>query len=240
MLAVPSCLRPLTLLLFACFAPAATAESLVQLTLHGELSETGGAFVQVEVDFWSDDSVRRNDLHAHLAQGTTAHDLAGLLYARLLETGAKVRFPSEGLGDPQKAQLFIEHATAVNLRLGFGLWAEVTACEESPQWIRLVEPQLAKGAAQIDLTATTFHAHLKQPGRLTLSLPLTPDSNTASISQEFSKLAAENDWIGERPSPDRWSPLRSELGAAVIACNIRFDSRKSDWRLEVQLSTPGE
>lgn len=240
MLAISSCLRPLTLAFLACFCSAASADSLVQLTLHGSLTESGGAFVQVEVDIWKDGAVKRNDLHAHLAQGTTAHDLAGLLAKRLSEAGAKVRFPSEGVGDPLTAQLFIERTTAVNLRLGFGLWGEVTACEEAPRWIRLVEPQLAKGTAQIGLTATTYHEHLKQPGRLKLNLPLTKESNTASISQQFSQLAVENDWVGERPSPDRWSPLRSELGAAVIACNIRFDSPDSDWRLEVQLGVPGE
>lgn len=238
--ALTRCLRPLALALFACFAPAAAAESLVQLSLHGELTEAGGAFVQVEVDVWHTTELRRHDLHAHLAQGTSAHDLASLLYTRLSEAGVKVRFPGAGASESKDAQLFIEHTTALNLRLGFGLWGEVTACEEAPKWIRLIEPQLAKGPAQLELTATTYHEHLKQPGRLKLSMPLSKDSNTASISQEFSRLAAENDWIGERPSPDRWSPLRSEMGAAVIACNIRFDSQHSDWRLEVQLAVPGE
>ena len=233
-------LRSLALALIACLAPAAAAESLVQLSLHGELTEAGGAFVQVEVDVWHDTQLQRHDLHAHLAQGTTAHDLASLLHTRLSEAGVEVRFPGAGSSGARDAQLFIEHTTALNLRLGFGLWGEVTPCEEAPQWIRLVEPQLAKGPARIHLTATTYHEHLKRPGRLKLAMPLSKDSNTASISQEFSRLAAENDWVGERPSPDRWSPLRSELGAAVIACNIRFESPESDWRLEVQLSVPGQ
>ncbi|MCB9903575.1 MAG: hypothetical protein H6831_04130 [Planctomycetes bacterium] len=238
--ALTRCLRPLALAFLVALAPAAAAEGLVQLSLHGELSEAGGAFVQVEVDVWHDTELRRHDLHAHLAQGTSAHELADLLATRLTEAGVQVRYSEADSAKDAAAQLFIEHTTALNLRLGFGLWGEVTTCEEAPKWIRLVEPQLAKGAARIDLTATTYHEHLKQPGRLKLSLPLTKDSNTASISQDFSRLAAENHWVGERPSPDRWTPLRSELGAAVIACNIRCESPEADWRLEVQLTVPGE
>ena len=238
--ALRSCLRLLVLAVLFTLAPSAQAEGLVQLSLHGQLTEPGGAFVQVEVDVWnSATGVKRHDLHAHLASGTSAHDLASLVHSRLSEAGVRVRFPSAELGDPIEAHLFIEQATAINVRLGFGLWCEVTTCEEAPQWIRLVEPQLAKGGAKLALTATTYHEHLKQPGRLKLQMPITEDSNTASISQTFSKLAAENGWVGERPSPDRWSPIKSDLGAAVIACNIRFDSRQADWRLEVQLLVPG-
>jgi len=235
-----SCLRLLVLAALFTFAPSAQAEGLVQLSLHGELSEPGGAFVQVEVDVWSSETgVKRHDLHAHLARGTSAHDLACLIYTRLSDAGVKVHFPSQAIGEPLETHLFIEQTTAINVRLGFGLWCEVTTCEEAPQWIRLVEPQLAKGGAKLALTATTYHEHLKRPGRLKLEMPITTESNTASISQTLSKLASENGWVGERPSPDSWSPIRSDLGAAVIACNIHFDSRQSDWRLEVQLFVPG-
>lgn len=239
---LPRHLRPFVfaLALLACLAPRAQAESLVQLTLHGEIDEIGGSFVQVEIDIWRDQKVVRNDIHLHVAQGTSAHDLASLVNGRLADAGAVVRFPGEGTGKPTEAHLFIEHTTAINLRLGHGMWGEVTTCEEAPQWIRFDEPQLVPGDATLVLTATTYHEHLKTPGRLTLKLPLDKDTNSAALSQKLSTVAGENGWVSERPTADRWSPLRSDLGAAVIGCNIRFESKTADWRLEVQLHVPGE
>ncbi len=235
MRSIPSLLASLAL--FVLLAPAAAAEGLVQLTLHGALTEPGGAYVQVEVDRWTGKEVKRHDLHAHLAQGTTARDLAGLLHARFEHQGAVVRYsPDDG---DDRAHLFVEHATAVNLRLGFGLWAEVTTCEEAPVSIRLDEPQLASGPARLELTATTYHEHTERPGRLTCALPIAKDANTAQISQELAARANDAGWVGERPSPDRWTPLRAQVGGAVIACNVRLRSERADWRLEVRLPVPG-
>lgn len=230
-------LRALPLLLaLSLLAPAAAAEGLVQLTLHGSLTARGGAYVQVEVDRWTGKEVKRHDLHAHLAEGTTARDLAGLLHARFEHQGAVVRYSPDDSDD--RAQLFVESATAVNLRLGFGLWAEVTTCEEAPVSIRIDEPQLQVGAAALTLTATTFHEHTDRPGRLRCELPIAKDANTAQIAQDLAARANDTGWVGERPSPDRWTPLRAQLGGAVIACNVRLESPDADWRLEVALRVP--
>lgn len=222
--------------LTALVAPA-SAESLVQLGLHGRMGTEGGALVQIEVDVWTGAEVQRHDLHVHLAQSTTARELATLLAARLEAAGATV-VATDPHDESAAPQLFVSDATAVNLRLGHGLWGEVTICEEAPESIRLVEPQLARGAATLELTATTWHPHLERMGRLRLEHPIAEDTNPGAISQGLAEAARASGWIGERPTPDRWSPLRADGGAQFVGCNVRLAAPTTDWRLEVQLRVP--
>ena len=226
----------------ACFAPllllgTASAEGLVQLSLEGQLSTAGGAPMELHVGFWDGETVQSVDLRLHLAEGTTSHDLAMLLAARLRKAGADFQFPGEATAS-SSAQLFLEDTTLVSLRLGHGLRAKVTTTDQAPESVRLLAPLEVKQSTEVLACVTTFNPHLKTPGRLRLVVKATGETEPSTICEELFTTGLERGLVSDRPSPDSWRPTKTSEGAVVIGCSIDLGASQADWGLEVRLAVP--
>ena len=91
------------------------------------------------------------DLHLHLANATSAPDLAQIVSMRLNSEGFETF-----LTEPQdgRVQLFVQHALFVRLRLGRGLKSIVTLTNSAPGAIKVMPPQGATGAAKLAITSS--------------------------------------------------------------------------------------
>ena len=229
--------RTLVLLAPLLLIGAARAEGLVQLSLDGALSTPGGAPVELHLGFWDGSAVQSVDLRLHLAQRTTGHDLATLLAARLRKAGASFQFPGESTGG-SPAQLFLEDTTLVSLRLGHGLHASVTTTQDAPESVRFLAPLEVHEALEVAVCVTTFHPHLKTPGRHRLSVQAQGDTEPSSICEELFTNGLARGLVSDRPAPDRWRPTKTSEGAVVTGCSIDLSLTQADWGLEVQLAVP--
>lgn len=222
-------------------APAARAEGLVQITLHGAIEPAGGAPVEVELEVWDGEKVELLTLNLHLGQGTRARDLASLIVTRLRRLQARVDFPDEhaaGAEASEHTTLFVEALTGVHLRLGHGMHADVTLCDAAPISLRMLPPQVVAGAAQVRIAVTTFEGHSRTIGRDAISLTVGADMGAAQIAERLASTALDRGWIADRPRPDSWSCSRNTDGATVTGCSIELESPDADWRLEVKLAVP--
>lgn len=216
----------------------AQAEGLVQLTLRGQIATPGGAPMEVHLGFWDGKEVRSVDLRLHLAESTTARDLGVLLAARLRKAGGEFQFPGEHEGGERPAQLFIEDATLVSLRLGHGMTASVTTTQVVPKSVRFQAPIEALDVAQVSICVSTWHPHLKKPGRVSLSLNPAGDADPSTMCEALFTNGLEKGLISDRPRADLWSPTKTKNGAVLTGCSIDLSSKSGDWGLEVHLETP--
>lgn len=220
---------------------AAHAEGLVQITLLGSILPPGGAPVEVELEVWDGEQVDALSLNLHLGQGTRARDLASLIATRLRRLDARVDFPDENADGPKdgfETTLFVQAATSVNLRLGYGMQARVTLCDAAPSSLRFLTPQVNSEGAGIRIAITTFQTHSRQIGRDLISLDVDRGMGPAQVSEQLARVALDKGWIADRPRPDSWSCSRTSDGATVTGCSIELDSAAADWRLEVKLEVP--
>ena len=214
------------------------AEGMVQLSLHGQITSRGGAPVEIHVGYWNGKDVVAVDLNLHLAEMTTAQDVAHLLVSRLNRAGARVEYPAQHTSRPDPVQIFIESATLVSFRLGNGLWAGVTTCESGPEAIRFQPPLAQLESADILLCTTTFHAHTKKPGRKLMELEVDRYATSGAICELLFNQGLSQGLICDRPTADRWRPVKTSDGADVTGFSIELLSPGADWGLEVMLSVP--
>jgi len=213
------------------------AQGLVQLSLHGKISDPGGARVEVEIGAWAVASAdaqptpRELDFNAHLAAGTTGQELAQLLERRFSRAGFDVfaTEPREGRG-----QLFIERALFVRLRLCSGLACEITLADRAPRSVRIMPPTYDKSDATFAFTATTYHPHTELRGRASFDLTIDSGLIPAQVSERLFEVAVDKGWMSQRPGIDAWQPLKRADGALLQGCSMSLRS-SSDWRLEVEL-----
>ncbi len=225
------------LLLPLLLVASAQAEGLVQLSLRGRINTRGGAPVELNIGFWDGKRVRAVDLRLHLAEGTSASDLATLLATRLRKAHAELVTPEVSAASGGSAQLFIESATLVSLRLGHGLSAIITTADSVPEAVRFQVPKELEQAAKVSISVTTFHPHTKLPSRVDLVQSPEADTSPSSICESFFNEALEKGLICDRPNANRWRPMKTSAGAMVTGCSIDLRS-EADWGLEVQLAVP--
>ena len=225
-----------------CLGGSSLAEGLAQLTLNGVIDSRGGAPVELHIGFAKGKEQRSVDLRLHLAQETSAVDVAALLVSRLRRAGAEVVFPAEHANRPGPAQIFIEDATRVSLRLGHGLWGSITIPQAAPRSVRVLTPLQERDRASLTICATTFHPHTKIPGRVLLDLEVDPKANSTTIAEALFNqgLAHEDKLVGDRPTSDRWRPVKTTAGAEITGCSIELLSPGADWGLEVELDPPSD
>ena len=228
----------LTLLAALFLTASAGAEGMVQISLHGQITSRGGAPVEIHVGYWNGKEVVAVDLNLHVAEMTTAQDVAHLLVSRLKRAGARVEYPAANASRPDPVQIFIEHTTLVSFRLGHGLWAGVTTCESGPEAIRFQIPLLQKESADISVCTTTFHPHTRKPGRTLLELDVDEFDTSGAICEVLFNQGLAKGLIGDRPSADRWRPVKGTDGSQVTGFSIELLSPGADWGLEVMLSVP--
>ena len=177
----------------------------------------------------------------HLANSTTAFDVAVLLVAKLRADGAKVVFPAEnsGTGSPEHAvQVFVQNTTRISFRLDGGIWAEVTLCDQGPELVQFFKPLLRRRGALIAVSTSTWQEHTKKPGKTLLRVDADLLASTSSICEQLFSQGLSEGLVCDRPSADSWRPIRSSGGAVITGCSISLISEDSDWGLEVSLSLP--
>ncbi|MFT7485956.1 MAG: hypothetical protein ACI9F9_001808 [Candidatus Paceibacteria bacterium] len=218
---------------------SAQAEGLVQLTLRGKLTGRGGAPVEI---FWrvqssAEQLAKDVQLRLHLAEGTTAHDLATLIATRLRRLDVDVTFPSEHIAT-DTTQLFVESTTLLSLRLAPGMSSAITTCEGGPNSVRFLKPLAYVESAKAVIHTSTFHAHTKLPGGVLLDLNLQRMKTPAQLSEELFELGLAKEFIGDRPGIDSWRPVKASNGAGVTGCSVELWPGESDWGVEVILARP--
>ncbi|MAF66441.1 MAG: hypothetical protein CMJ84_12390 [Planctomycetes bacterium] len=221
-------------------APAATAEGLLQLSFKGAIHAEGGSPVSIEVGVWDAASRAATTIpmDLHLAEGTTAHDLAVVVGARLKRRGAHVVLPLEGSVGRGVVHLFVEDATHVSLRLGGGLWGTVTSCEAAPEQVRFLAPQVTKDSAEIHIGVSIFHPHTKQRGREDLAFEAESALGAARLSELLTAMSIRQGFRADRPSPEGWHAARMADGSVVTGCSVQVLSPDADWGVEMILGTP--
>lgn len=225
------------LLLFAPFT-SARGEGLVQLTLNGSLYARGGAPVEVQWNHWDGSEVVETHMRLHLAERTGAFDVAFLIASRLRARGARVLFPAEHSGRESDVHLFVEDTTLLSVRLGSGLWSRVTICEGAPESVRFSKPLTTIEGAQLSINTSMFNAHTKKAGGVLLELDIDGHQSPTSICEQLFQQGLSKGLICDRPSPDRWTPVRGTDGSSLTGCSIELLSPGTDWGLEVRLSVP--
>jgi hypothetical protein len=231
------------ILLAALFAAvlslAADAQGLVQLAFGGEIAATGGARVEIEVGFAdrapaTQGQLRKLDLSLHLGERTSACDLAALLARRLEQAGARVIFTGASAAPHGPANLFVEDALSISLRLTDGLTCNVTLCEDRPASVRLQPPLLEKQEARLKVVASTIHPHTKDHGSKSFEWTFADRDTRTDVGNKFIKAAIEKGWMSELENHETWRPGLFADGSNLEGCSFTLYSQ-GDWRLEIEL-----
>ena len=224
-------------LAFLLLSAPSRAQGLIQLTFQGEITAEGGAPVEIEMGAFAGKEEHVLPLHAHLAQGTTATQVAGLLAHMLRRQSIEHRLfeePTRADGSPGIAQLFVNDVTFVNLRLGHGLSVDVTLCQGGPQRLRIDAPRAYKMPAEISIYASTLHRQMQSSGKAIVRVTASTDDDAGDLAERLVHRSIESGWIARRPSVDSWSPVKMGDGSEIVGCSIRIET-EGDWRLEVSL-----
>lgn len=214
------------------------AQGLVQLTLAGEIAEYGGARVEVEMVLQSPESASpvRMSLVGLLGQHTSAADLANLVTARLRLVG--VSAISLGSHAPLlgPVNLYVDGVLSIGMRLGHGLSATVTLCEDRPASVKLTPGAESKKGADLKVVVLTTQDQTRSQGRFTISTQLVDDSQITDVGMRLVHAAIAQGWPAELKNHDTWCPAAATETERVTSCS--FDLRsQADWRLDVALAT---
>lgn len=231
--------HPLVLALFLCailVAPS-RAQGLVQITLAGEIVEPGGARAEIDIGFVVPQTglPARMTLAGLFGQSTSAADLSNLVTARLQDYG--VRAISLGSHAPLKGpvNLYVDGVTSVGLRLGHGLSAQLTLCEDRPGSVKLTPGAESRLGAEIDVVALTVQDQTRTNGRLTIHVKLDDDPEITDVGMRLVHAAIQQGWPAELKGHDTWCPAASTETERVTSCSFALRST-ADWRLDVALA----
>ena len=225
-------------LLCALFTSTAQADGLVQITIEGTLNREGGARVELDLGAFhpAHEQPREMSISLFLAERTTAADVAALFTSRISDAGFKVIAPAPTVTDKVKrAQIFVERAVLVSLRLGSGLSGTITTCDDVPVSLRVLRPELAVLDARFSATISTFNQHSEEYGQHSLTLDVPKKMNTTEIAGELFKKSLTQDWLAERPGTDGWRPTKMADGAIIRGFSASVSSQ-GDWKLEIRLA----
>ena len=133
-----------------------------------------------------------------------------------------------------RAQMFVEEAIFVRMRLGGGLEGTITVCEEGPASVRFLRPQAHLEPAKLVVSASTFHLHTERRGLKTIDVMLEPTLHGAQVSDLLFRTSIQEKWVAERPGTDSWRPMGMGDGAQITGLSVALRS-EGDWRIEVEL-----
>ena len=202
----------------------------IQLTFEGQVVGTGGARIELAVEALRSDQSVRVSLEPHLAEATSASDVAALL-ARRLERAGIFAWVTETDGSMRR-HVFVEHVLGVRCRMSPGLSATVTVCEGAPDSLRIEPPDIVQGPARLRVTYSTLHPHTGVRGQQELEMPLTPDMHAARISEALTRQCLDDGLVAERPQQDSWRLVKLGDGAGLVGFNVELDTA-ADWALEL-------
>jgi len=230
------------LLLLPGLAPRADA-GLVQLTLEGEIHETGGALLEIAITLapkQADGRVSTLNMSLHLAQHTSARDLAELVAQRFFSAGFGPRAwvsGSSAAGASTRAHLFLENPLSVTVRLGGGINGFITLCEDAPESIQILPTRMSPSPAHLQLTFSTRHPHTERLGHRELELDLNAGASSAQVSQLLASKARASGWTGTRPTLETYKFYKVNDGSLIKGCSISMWT-DGDWGLRVVLPRP--
>lgn len=222
----------------------APAQGLVQIAFSGSVAPPGGARVEVDVAFVCNEgpnagSENRIELGMHLAQRTSAAELAQLVERELRRRGAVVAATfdprSDGPGGVARGSLFIERTTIVGLRLGQGLSAQVCLCEDAPSLIRFGTPMERKELAHFALSASTEHPHSKERVRFDVAVDFPATQTGAVAADTLTTASIAKGWSANWLGHDSWAPDKLQSGARITGTCVTLDTQ-GDWRIEIELA----
>jgi hypothetical protein len=227
----------LALLFVAAGSLSARAQGLVQIIFEGEVDTTGGARIEADVTFQNPttEPAVTVSIAVVLGERTSAIDLAGLVSRRLEQAGARVNWTGSTAPARGPTCLFVENVTSVGLRLGRGLNASVTLCEDRPQSLRLSPGLESRRGATLLVAAQTWEAQSRVPGRLAWDMAFEDKTDAADAASRMVKTAIDKGWFSEIEGHDAWRPGAMTEGAAVTGFSAHLRSN-ADWRIDVKLA----
>lgn len=226
------------LVCFVLVTSVAHASGRIQLALAGEITPAGGARIEIDLAFrcvTEAGGAENVHLDLHLAPKTTAAEVAALLEYEILRAGGGVLRTV----DPRNASgasLFVEHASAIGLRLGRGLSAQVCACEEAPSLVRFYAPKEVKEGARFTLSASSEHAQTLERMRHELAIELTPTTTADQAADLLTTASINKGWSAQWLNHSAWSVQSLPTGARATGACLVLDTQ-GDWRIEVELAT---
>ncbi len=227
----------LALLVVAALSLSARAQGLVQIILDGEIDPAGGARVEVDVTFRTPLAERATtmSLGVLLGERTTAVDVAALVSRRLEQAGARVIFTGSTAPGRGPASVFVEDVTSIGLRLGRGLSASITLCEDRPASLRLSPGLESKSGATLLVSAQTYEAQARLPGRLSYDIAFEDKADAADAASKLVKTALDKGWFSEVEAHEVWRPGATTEGASIVGFSVHLRSN-ADWRIDVTLA----
>lgn len=226
-------LRVAILVALVQMAPAVLAAGLVQVTLRGNIYESGGA----RVEFLTEAGGKKASFRGLLARGTHPADLARLLERRMKKSGVDYI-----MGSSPKAtgpfSFFIEDCELISLRVSGGLEARITAVEEAPVAFRLLPPrslQASQGGNLRIYLATESKTDQKE-AVVELELDLLDKRGSATwVAERLGKLATSRGVTSRRPSPDAWAPGGMTRGDKIVGLSVELET-DAGWAIEMRLA----
>jgi hypothetical protein len=227
----------LLVLLLVATSLCSRAQGLVQIVFEGEIDAAGGARVESDIVIGDAGASRPQKMSLALLLGerTSAVDFAGLLARRLEQAGAHVIFT--GATGPMKGPtcLFVENVLAIGLRLGHGLNATITLCDDRPSSIKLTPSIESPLGAGLTVVAQTMEAHSQQPGHFTLDVRLDDRADASDVGPQIVKAAIDKGWPSELDQHVTWRPGATTDNGDITSCSIQLRST-TDWRIDISLA----
>lgn len=214
--------------------PFASAQSLVQIGLAGEIDAQGGAHVEIEVSFaTAGGEAATSALSIHLAERTSAADVALLVVQRLRQLGASPLYEANHTPARGPAMIFVPDCLGVAARLGHGLKTSITLCEEPPARVRLLPGQDVKSPARLVCSASVFEAHTKERRRALFAVELDTKQDAGDAATRMMRSAVDAGWKSELQGHEAWLPGAAVNGARIDGASFDLETA-GDWRLEVE------
>ena len=217
----------------------ASAQSTVQLMLFGTVSNPAGAPVDIEFATRASDGSEGPSmaLHMVLLPSTTAMELAALLDARL--TQAKISHvasaPEPRPDHPNRATLFVDGITRVQVRVSDGLFATIGLPEGAPTSVLLMPPLARSGKSRLSFKGVTNDERLRKRGTIEFGVEFAPDTTPTLAVENMANACSRANWLSERPTHETWRPSASFEGLALVGTSFSLDSSQADWGLELHL-----
>jgi len=222
----------LTLFLGALLAPASTAAGTLQLVVHGQVHRDGGTPVELFVRAGGSEAT----FQGVVGRDTRATDLVSLFEGRLKKAGIR---HSRGHDAPGQGpvSLFVEDVELLRVRLGGGLRATVTACDEAPRAVTLLPSRLEGEplGAFVSMTVTCASSDGARILAKDVDLDLNDVETTPErVAELLARRASQSGLRSLRPNPKSWATSGATTGEAAIGLSIELYA-DSDWGIELEL-----
>ncbi len=213
----------------------AQARGSVQLQLAGEVSNETGSSVDLEVSARGDGpEPKLAALHLFVLPHTSAADIAAL-FARRLEALHIAHVLTSGPESRERASLFIEGISRIEVRVSDGLSATLGLPEDAPAAVQVLPPLARRGKGSVRFHGATWDARMRQRGAIDFRVELAEDTSPTGAAEAFVTACSQAHWLSEKPSHESWRPSDSLEGVGLAGTSLAVDSRAADWGLELRL-----